>query len=263
VSDLCLIVGAGRLPRLLAAAHPEARVLGLEGFAEFGETFRLERLGTVLARLRAEGIRRVCLAGSMRRPVVDPARLDAATRPLAARLAAAMAAGDDGALRVVIALLEEAGLDVVGAAELLPDLLAGPGPLGAVAPNAAAEADAGRASAVLAALAPVDVGQGCVVAGGHVLAVEALPGTDWMLAGVADLRRAGPPVPAGGLLLKRPKPGQDRRVDLPAIGPDTVALARRAGLSGIAVEAGGVLVLDRAEAVAAADAAGLFLWGVA
>ncbi len=263
MSDLCLIVGAGRLPRLLAQACPEARVLGLDGSGARGETFRLERLGSVLGALPAEGVRRVCLAGAVRRPQIDPGAIDAATRPLVPRIAAALAGGDDAGLRAVIALFEEAGLEVVGAAELLPDLLAGAGPLGRVAPDGAAEADAARASAVLAALAPADVGQGCVVAGGQVIAVEALPGTDWMLGGVAELRRSGPPVPAGGLLMKRPKPGQDRRADLPAIGPETVAQAARAGLSGIAVEAGGVLILDRAETVAAADAAGLFLWGVA
>ncbi len=261
MSDLCLIAGAGRLPRLLAAAYPEARVLGLDGSGA-GETFRLERLGSVLRALQAEGVRRVCLAGAIRRPEIDPGAIDAATRPLVPRIAAALAAGDDAGLRAVIGLFEEAGLAVVGAADLLPDLLAGPGVLGRVAPGDGAEADAARATAVLAALAPVDVGQGCVVAGGQVLAVEALPGTDWMLEVVAELRCAGPPVPAGGLLMKRPKPGQDRRADLPAIGPETVARAARAGLAGLAVEAGGVLVLDRAETVAAADAAGLFLWGV-
>ena len=62
------------------------------------------------------------------------------------------------------------------------------------------------------------------------------------------------------MLFKGPKPGQDRRIDLPAIGPATVAGAAAAGLAGIAVEAGGVMILDRAETIAAADAAGLFLW---
>ncbi len=264
MNDLCLIVGEGRLPQILAARFPEALVLGLEGFAGVGaETFRMETLGTLLAGLPRRGVQRVCFAGAIRRPAIDPSRIDAATAPLVPRLEAAMAGGDDAALRAVVALFEERGLAVVGPADLAPELLAGAGRLGRVAPDPAAEADMRRADAVLRAMDPLDLGQGCVVAAQQVLAIEALPGTDWMLASVAALRREGPPVPGGGVLMKRPKAGQDRRVDLPVIGPGTVGAARDAGLAGLAVAAGGVLVLDRQETVAAADAAGLFLWGVA
>ena len=122
--------------------------------------------------------------------------------------------------------------------------------------------DADRAAAIVAALGAVDVGQGCVVQQGLCLAVEALPGTDAMLAGVAALPAGLRPDPARGqgLVYKAPKPGQDRRVDLPALGPQTVARAAAAGLGGIAWEAGGVILIDRAAMVDAAQAAGLFLW---
>lgn len=264
MSDLALILGQGELPAILRRACPEARVLGVEGFAPADvPAFPVEELGRVLADLPREGVRRVCFAGAIRRPRIDPARLHPATLPLVPRMQAALAQGDDAALRVLVALFEEAGMAVVGAAELVPELLAGEGAMGAIRPDAAAERDAARAAALLAATGAADLGQGCVVAGGQVLAVEALPGTDWMLENVAALRRDGPPVPKGGLLMKRPKPGQDRRVDLPAIGPETVRRAAAAGLAGIAVEAGGVLILDRAATARAADGAGLFLWGVA
>ena len=108
------------------------------------------------------------------------------------------------------------------------------------------------------ALGAGDVGQGCVVQQGIVLAVEAIEGTDAMLARAAVLARPGP----GGVLLKMVKPGQDRRADLPTIGPETVRAAAAAGLRGVAFEAGGTLITDRAGCVAAADAAGLFLMGV-
>lgn len=85
--------------------------------------------------------------------------------------------------------------------------------------------------------------------------MEAALGTDWMLASL-KARTDGP----GGLFFKAPKPGQDNRVDLPTIGPDTVAAIVEAGLHGIVIEAGGVMVLDLDRTIAEADAARRFLW---
>ena len=263
---LALIAGQGRLPGLLAAAMEDSgrafRVAELDGFPAEGLggrptlRFRLEHLGTLLGRLLDEGAREVCLAGAIRRPVIDMSEVDAATMPLVPRIAAALRAGDDGALRAVVAIFEEAGLRVVGAGDIVPGLLMPEGVPTRAQPDARHEGDAQRAAAVLAALAPLDVGQGCVVSGGQVLAIEALPGTDWMLASLA----AGHDGPKGGLLMKAPKAGQDRRFDLPAIGIDTVRGAAAAGLDGIVIEAGGVLALDREAILAEADSRGLFLW---
>jgi len=108
------------------------------------------------------------------------------------------------------------------------------------------------------ALGAVDVGQGCVVQQGIALAVEAAEGTDAMLARCASLAREGP----GGVLVKLVKPGQDRRADLPTIGPATVAGAVGAQLRGVAFEAGGTILAEREATIAAADVAGLFLLGL-
>lgn len=258
-----VIAGAGVLPAAIAAELQAPFVAALEGFAPAGLTpdltFRLERLAPFLRALADAGVGRVVFAGAVRRPErIDPALIDPATAALLPRLMAAMGQGDDATLREVVAVFEEHGFAVAGATEVVPGLVPGPGVLaGAVTP--ADERDAARAAAIVAALGAVDVGQGAVVQGGLCLAVEALPGTDAMLAAVAAM---GPPRPAprGGLLWKAPKPGQDRRVDLPAIGPDTLRHAAAAGLAGIAWQAGGVLLLDRAVTVRAAEAAGLFLW---
>jgi len=264
-----VIAGRGRLPMLLVEALEAgvAPVLAeLEGFPVEGaadrpvERFRLERLVPFFDRLHELGVTRVVFAGAVRRPRLEPALFDARTAALVPRVLAAMQAGDDATLRAVIALFEEAGFAVDAASALVPALLPGPGVLGAHAPSEADAADAVRAAAIVAALGAVDVGQGAVVARGLCLAVEALPGTDAMLAGLVALPRPETLPRPAGLLYKAPKPGQDRRVDLPAIGPATVAAAAAAGLGGIVVEAGGVLLIDRAETVAAADAAGLFLW---
>ncbi|GAB4386968.1 MAG: UDP-2,3-diacylglucosamine diphosphatase LpxI [Albidovulum sp.] len=223
--------------------------------------FRLERLAVLLDTLAARGVGRVVLAGAIRRPPLDPEAFDPRTATLVPRLAAAMSQGDDAALREVIAILEDWGFRVVGAEEVVPGLVPGPGILTGT-PSAADRADAARAAAIVAALGPLDIGQGAVVAQGLCLALEALPGTDAMLQFVAERAAGLRPDPAGarGVLYKAPKPGQDRRVDLPTLGPETVRAAARAGLAGIAWEAGGVLLLDRAAMVAAAEAAGLFLW---
>jgi UDP-2,3-diacylglucosamine hydrolase len=265
MTRLAVIAGRGALPRLVADALPERPlVAALDGFAPDGIvpdlTFRIERLVPFLRRLADEGVTRVLFAGAVQRPRLDPALFDAGTAQLVPLLLGAMQAGDDAALRAVIGVFEDEGFEVVGVADAVPDLVPGAGILcGSI--TDADRRDADRAAAIVAALGAVDVGQGAVVAQGLCLAIEALPGTDAMLDAVAQAMRLRPdPHGARGLLYKAPKPGQDRRVDLPALGPETVARAAAAGLGGIAWEAGGVLLLDRAATVATAQAAGLFLW---
>jgi len=155
-------------------------------------------------------------------------------------------------------VLGDEGFTVIGAHEVLREALAPPGLLTRIGPDAAAMTDIARGIAVARALGRVDVGQGCVVQQGIVLAVEAIEGTDAMLARAGMLRRPGP----GGILVKLVKPGQDRRTDLPTLGLATVTGAADAGLAGIAYEAGGSLFAERAAAIAEADARGLFLLGL-
>ena len=271
---LAIIAGRGALPRLIAedcrARGEPYRVVSFAGTVlpwaagHPHEEHRFERVGRLFAALRRAGCGRVVFAGAMDRPRLRLWRLDAKGLAVAARVLALLRRGDDGLLGGLGAIFEAEGFRMVGPADCLEGqgLTVPPGPLGRHRPDARARADAARAAAILAALGPVDVGQAAVVAGGVCLGIEAVEGTDALLARVAALpseKRAHAPPPAG-VLLKMPKPGQDRRFDLPAIGPATVEGAARAGLAGIAIEAHGVQVIDRAEAVAAADAAGLFLW---
>jgi UDP-2,3-diacylglucosamine hydrolase len=262
MGQIAVIAGAGALPGAVAAGLGGAAVFAPEGVcvSVAAERFRFERLVPFLSMLADRGITGVVLAGAMQRPRLDPALFDAATAQLVPRLVTAMQAGDDATLRAVIAVIEEAGLAVHGVAEVAPGLIPGPGVLGAVQPGAQDSADAARAAAIVAALGAVDVGQGTVVAQGLCLAVESLPGTDAMLDWVAAVAGALRPAGARGVLWKAPKPGQDLRADMPALGPEPVRRAAAAGLGGIAWPAGGVLVLDRAAMVAEADRLGLFLW---
>jgi DUF1009 family protein len=262
-----LIAGRGALPATLVSAAAERPfIAAMDGFAPDGLTpdltFRLERLMPFLAALQDAGVGRVIFAGAVTRPRgFEPGLIDPATAQVLPALVQAMQAGDDATLRAVIALFEANGLAVVGPDELAPALLPPEGVLaGRVSDRD--RADAARAAAIVTALGAVDVGQGAVVQQGLCLAVEALPGTDAMLAVVAAMDAALRPDPQAGrgVLWKAPKPGQDRRIDLPTIGPATVAAAARAGLQGIAFESGGTILLDRAATIAACNDAGLFLW---
>jgi DUF1009 family protein len=294
---LALIAGTGGLPAaVLARVTGPVIVCEMEGFpADVPAgverlSFRIERLGALLATLKARGVTQVCMAGAVRRPTLRLLSVGWSTWPLIPRAVRAMRRGDDGLLREVVALFEERGFSVVGAAELAPDLLPAGGVLTGTAPEEGHRADAVRAEAVIEAMGRADMGQACVLAGGAVIAREGRAGTDAMLRGIGPRPRAAPeaegigwPVDMvgdmvaeaadwlsdapdvdlpgrGGILFKAPKPGQERRVDLPVIGVGTVAGAARAGLAGIVIEAGGVMVMDLPAVVAACDAAGLFLW---
>lgn len=268
-----IIAGSGALPALLARRlEADGRpfvMAALEGFdpdeAEHWrvERFVIERLALLFERLEDLGVTRVVFAGAVRRPALDPELIDPKTAAqVLPRLLPAFQRGDDALLREVIALFEDAGFSVAAAAEIDPGLVPSAGILTQARPSEADRADAERAAAVVDALGAVDLGQGAVVAQGQCLAVETLPGTAAMLDWVAHEAGQFRPDPAGarGVLLKAPKPGQELRVDMPVIGPDTVRAAAAAGLAGIVIEAGGVMLLDRGATIAAADDAGLFIW---
>lgn len=270
---LAIVAGRGVLPRLIAEdcrrrGRPYA-VVAFHGVpldwtedhpvlaAEF------EKPGRLFSGLRAQGCRDVVFAGGMARPGLNPLRFDLTMLRLAPRVLLGLRSGDDAALRLVAEIFESEGLRLVGAHALLGDLLAPEGVLSRAQPSEADRADAARAAELVAALGASDVGQGAVVAQGLCFGLETIQGTDAMLDFVARTGGAFRPDPTGarGVLYKAPKPGQDWRLDLPAIGPDTLRAAAAAGLGGVVVQAGGVLLLGRAETVAAADANGLFLWG--
>ncbi len=159
---------------------------------------------------------------------------------------------------------ETGGLHVVGVKDVAPEIFVPQGVLGRHAPIERDRADIARALTVIGALGPFDVGQAAIVANNNVLAVEAAEGTDNMLMRIAELRKLGRVTsPLGaGVLVKAPKSGQDRRFDLPSIGPRTIENIARAGLAGLAVTAGSTMIAEPDQAIAAADRAGIFLVGV-
>lgn len=266
---LGIIAGGGSLPgRLIAACRDAGRpffVLAMEGHADRAVIgpdapqawVRMGAAGTGIRLLKEAGCEHLVLAGPVRRPSLADLRPDWRTTRFFGRLGL-RALGDDGLLTALIHELEADGFTVVGVDTILTDLKPEPGVLGRVEPDAQARADVARAVEVALALGRLDVGQAVVVQQGIVLGVEAVEGTDALLARCGGLRRAGP----GGVLVKLCKPGQETRVDLPAVGPVTINNAAAAGLRGIAMHAGASVLVEREETLRRADAAGLFLMGV-
>ncbi len=266
---LGILAGGGPLPGQVAAAARAAGrrvfIVGLDGYADpaviapFPHSLaRLGAAGTILGLLRQAGVKDLVLVGPVRRPSVFDLRPDAEGVRIMARIGRAAFGGDDGLLAAVVRVLAEEGFHIVGAHEIITESLGPRGQLTRIGPDAQAQADIDRGVAVARLIGAADVGQGCVVQQGIVLAVEAIEGTDAMLERARGLARPGP----GGVLVKLVKPGQDRRADLPTIGPGTIVAAAAAGLRGIAFEAGGTMLTDRTATIADADRAGLFLVGV-
>jgi UDP-2,3-diacylglucosamine hydrolase len=269
---LGIIAGGGPLPgRVAAAAAAAGRrvfIVGLDGFADprivgaWPNVFlRMGAAGQIIAALKAHACEDLVLIGPVRRPSFLDLRPDGEGAKLLARIGRAAFAGDDGLLKAVIRVLGEEGFQVLGAHEILNAALGPQGLLSRTTPDATAMADIARGVAVTRALGAVDVGQGCVVRAGVVIAVEAVEGTDAMLQRCGPLLDALGMAKPAGVLVKSVKPGQDRRADLPTIGPDTLRRAAEAGLAGIAYEGGGTILAERETCIALADELGLFLIG--
>lgn len=268
---VAILAGGGALPHILLDALSRSqrpyRLLALRGFADRALRRRADAVidlldisGAIawLARWQPEA---VVLAGAVTRP--HPAAFLGALAAFrnSTELRQLLARGDDHLLRAVIGMIEEQGHRVVGAHEIAPDLLVPAGTLGAVAVPEEALASVRTGFSCLADLSPYDIGQGLVVSGERVTAIEGAEGTDRMLARVAGLsrgfflrRRRD-----AGILVKSAKQGQEHRVDLPAVGPRTVERAAAAGITGIAIGAGQTLVVERETMIAKADRLGLFL----
>ncbi len=272
MSAIAVIAGRGRLPQVLVNGLRDAGedvhivcfqgVDGVDWVTSGRMDARFEQPQDLFDRMHAASVDRVVFAGAMNRPPLDPKGFDATLMRYAPKILPALQQGDNAILSIVISMFADAGFSIQRPDGILPSLVAAPGVLTAVQPSEADRADADRAAQIVRALGDLDIGQGAVVAQGLCLATETLPGTDAMLAFVAQLDRTRLPKKTGakGVVFKGPKPDQDQRIDLPAIGLDTVHMAAKAGLAGIAIAANSVLVIDKDAIVAAANDADLFIW---
>ncbi len=266
-----IVAGSGTLPIAVAEAAAKAGhnpfILGLEGDASaaierFAHAYaNIGQIGRMLSVLRTEGCTQLVFLGGIKRPNVFRVKIDTGFFWYLPKLLRVLKGGDDTVLRGVARFFEDRGFSVLAAHEVAPELLAPEGSFSHLLPSARDLEDIELGFAAAHALGLFDIGQAAVVSRGSILAVEAAEGTDAMLSRCGPLNRWGY-ASRSGVLVKRPKAGQDRRLDLPAIGPRTVELAAAACLAGIAVEAGAVLLADAGELVEKANKAGVFLYGI-
>ena len=265
---LGIIAGGGDLPGRLAEAY-EARggvvfMLALDGVTGASVVagrdhawVKIGRLQETMDHIAAAGVEDVVMAGPVRRPALSSLELDGrATRVLFK--AGARAFGDDGMLSVIVEEIERDGFRVIGADSILAQSTAPEGLIAGGELDPIAVADIKRGIEVLRSLGPADVGQGVAIQEGLVLAIEAVEGTDAMIKRAGVLKRDG----VAPILVKISKPDQDRRMDLPTIGLDTVRKAAAAGFRGIAIEAGGTLLVDPDEVRQVAEETNIFITGV-
>ncbi|MHA1547367.1 MAG: LpxI family protein, partial [Alphaproteobacteria bacterium] len=227
------------------------------------EVVKIGHIGRIRRIAEERNVRDIVLIGAIdKRPDVATLGIDlGAVRHLPKIMKSLASGGDDAVLRSLVALFEDEGFRVVGAHEVDPSLTAVPGPV--AGPSAQVlDADATLALSAVAALGALDIGQGAVAVNGRIVAVEAAEGTDAMIARVGQLREMGRVRWQGraGVLVKRPKPQQDLRIDMPAIGPQTVDAVAKAGLAGIVVEAGCVLIADRAATLQRAEQTNTYIF---
>jgi UDP-2,3-diacylglucosamine hydrolase len=274
-SPLAVICGGGSLPFAVAdaVARRGRRVVlfGIQGWvdpqriagyrhhwASFGQ------FGWFCRVARAEGCREVVFIGSLVRPAIWRLRPDFETLRLLPRILRIFRGGDNHLLSGIASIFEEHGFRLIGAHEIAPEILMPEGALGRERPGSRDHADIKKGLALLSATSPFDIGQAAVISDDRVIAIEAAEGTDHMLTRVAQLRESGQIAGASGrgVLVKAAKRGQDRRLDLPSIGPQTIEGAKRAGLAGIAVTAGSTIVAEPDRIGVAADREKLFVIGV-
>ena len=251
-----------RLAEKLRAEGRDVVIIGLKSvtdadYSDFRHHFhRVGAIDSVIKTLLQEGVKEIVLSGRFVRPKLASVIPDMRTAKFIGRV---FASGDDEALRILKEEFAKDGIAVVDPADLLSHDFAPEGVITGEAPDAYVMASFKHASAYLKAAGQFDVGQCCVVQGRRIIAVEAAEGTDAMLDRAASL--IDPDIKPL-VLVKMLKSGQDRTLDPPGIGATTVDKAALLGLSHIAVEAGGVVMIDKDKTLNRAKEKGISLFGI-
>ncbi len=272
---VAVVAGSGILPEEIAAKLAEAGkpplIVALDGetsdrwYSRYEHVLLgIEELPDLISILQARHATHVVLAGGVaRRPDLWKIRRNFNLFRLLARFVVPLARGDDNLLKAVISYIEKRGIKVVGAHEIVPDLMAAEGALTSSQPARRDWQDIEAARMAARTLGSLDIGQAAVAIGGRAVALEDIDGTDALLSRVKGLRSHGRL--AGkkrGVLVKCTKPGQELRADLPTIGPATIEAAYAAELAGVAVDAGRSFILEQKQTIARADQLGLFIVGL-
>lgn len=270
LGSLGIIAGSGALPRMMIKACQQLNrpyfVVALEDSADeetvamagdYAAVIRLGAIGKILDSMHSNGVSEVVMAGKVPRPKISALRPDMKGAKLLARVSTQLIAGDNDIVNNIIHFIEEEGFRVVGADQVMRDLLAPEGLIGSIYPDKRVQGDIEFGARIAREIGALDIGQAVVVQNLTVLGVEAIEGTDKLIDRCAGLKLEE----RGGVLVKVKKPQQDARVDLPTIGIPTIERVAEAGLAGLAVEAGATIILDRRELARRADQLGVFVVG--
>ena len=267
-TNLCVIAGGGILPRKLAdnfdpsgdrifflafrnVTDPEVVAGRHHEWLELGEVQK------AIDAMHRNNVDKVVMAGPIQRPALSSLSLDTRALKMLAK-GGLKIFGDDGLLSLVANEIEEEGIKVIGIEQILSGVLTKEGLLAGPAPTKISWDDIKRGLQVLNSLGSCDVGQSIAVQEGIVLAIEAIEGTDQMIERAGSLQRNV----SGPVLIKMSKANQDKRVDLPTAGPETVNNAIRAGFQGLALEANNSLLLDKDRVIKIAEKNSFFVIGV-
>lgn len=270
---LAILAGGGRMPALVAASAARRGyapvVFAIAGeadpaaFASFPvHVFRWGQLGSLLSAAQESACREAVFIGTVsERPDIAKVRPDVSSLKFIPRMLKLITQGDHSLLDGITQIFAEHGIALVKPLDVAPDLALPEGCQAGRVP-AEAEPDIERAYEAARLIGALDVAQGAVAVGDRIVALEDVGGTDALLDRVAEHRRNGRIKKPGGVLVKCLKPQQDGRHDTPTIGPDTAARAKRAGLAGVAAEAGNTILAGREETFQAFRDSGLFLLGL-
>jgi DUF1009 family protein len=268
ITKLGLIAGGGMMPVEIINHCRQKGIdvfaVGLEPFAseealkEVPHIFaRIGEAGKIENALKKHDVRDIVFAGGIKRPSLKEMMPDWEGVKILAKLAIKKMS-DDSLFRAVIAEVEARGFRLLGIEEVVPEMMFSKGLYGKIKPSDEDMDDIKRGIEVAKVLGQVDVGQAVVVQEGMVLAVEAVEGTDMMLSRAASVKKSG----KAPVMVKIKKPGQETRTDMPAMGLQTIEQLKKYGIKGIAVEAGGILLIEREKVIKMADKAGIFIVGI-
>ena len=258
-----LIAGQGDLPFLMADAlrsqGRECFVLAIKGDTKPElvenlphEWIEMAEIARTMEIFREHGVSDIVMAGKLSRPPIKALKPPALAAKILKRLGTAFFKGDDALFKAIVSIFEEEGFAILGADEVLKDLLTPKATLTQTQPADMMQVE--HAAEAARNLGARDLGQAIIWQKGTLLAEETVDGTDVLITqtGKAD----------GAILAKMKKPNQERRVDLPTIGPDTIKALAEYGYAGVVLEAEHSLILHREEVIELADRSGLFVVGI-
>ncbi len=268
ITKLGILAGSGNLPKHVIEACKSKGikycVIGFEDetdsgiLAENAHTFKVYAVSKIINKFKEEGVTHVTMAGRVKRADLTRLLLDIKGAKLLALIIKSGLA-DNSILMTVLNFIEREGFKIIPPESIASDVVMQKGYITKAKPNESAEKDIQQGLKILKGIAGFDVGQALAIQGGLTLGVEAAEGTDELIRRCGEVRQTGEEAP---ILIKISKPNQDRRVDLPCIGPQTIENAFKYGFRGIAVEAGSTLILDQEETVDLANKYKIFIVGV-